>query len=168
MAVNLGALAIGALAGCGVTAAVWFGMSQGLGQEPDWLLSIEGAQAESVPNPDGTYTVMLSNVDPRVIAFTDRPIRDAEYWLTSDVIRNWPEIFKESSPNAVIAGRGSDGSYMEIPITLDSAAQEDSSLVFTVVGLSDNGSDLLSNAPVIDGPVFVFVDGCVCQLPSPG
>lgn len=168
MTSRIPAIVISVLVGAVLATAAWWVRGSWSNQEPEWLLSIAGSSALSVPNGDGTHTVTLSDVSPLVVAFTDRPQREADSWVTTDVVNNWSDLFVGSAPNAVLAGQREDGSYIEVPITVTSPSLQDSSLVFTGVALPGDGTDRLGDSSIINGPVYVFVDGSCTQLPSPG
>ena len=47
-------------------------------QTSNWLFSQTADGGSISPNDDGTWTLTLTDVDPVVLGFTDRPLREAQ------------------------------------------------------------------------------------------
>jgi hypothetical protein len=71
-------------------------------EQSQWLVVMNAEQANSVPNEDGTYTLMLYGVDDDMLAFTDRPNRLSGRLATADFIAQWNSTFSDSDPNAAL------------------------------------------------------------------
>jgi len=53
-----------------------------------------------------TYTLTLDGVDEEMLAFTDRPEREAQTWDTSAFLDYWANEFGDDPPNAVVSADG--------------------------------------------------------------
>ena len=73
--------------------------------EPEWLMVMNAETGEFQPAGD-SYTLTLGGVDEEMLAFTDRPEREAQTWDTSAFLDNWPNEFGGDPPNAVINANG--------------------------------------------------------------
>ena len=77
-----------------------------LNADTGWLLPPEVAQADS-DSTNGTsgYVLTLENASDVVAWYADRPNRQSGQESMRDFVENvWPEIFSETSPNAVLGG----------------------------------------------------------------
>ncbi len=82
---------------------------------PSWLFT-EGAGGGTFrTNADGTHTLTLTDLDPTVTAFTDRPERDTALVPFDLLFSSWARLFADSPPNAVLVEhdpRGDTSSYV--------------------------------------------------------
>ena len=53
-----------------------------------------------------TYTLTLAGVDEEMLAFTDRPERQAQTWDTAAFLDAWASEFDGDPPNAVVSASG--------------------------------------------------------------
>ena len=53
-----------------------------------------------------SYTLTLEGVDAQMLAFTDRPEREAQTWNTSEFLDYWQNEFGGDPPNAVVSADG--------------------------------------------------------------
>jgi hypothetical protein len=102
-----------------------------------WLFSHMATAGTVTGNADGSLTVTLSRVDPHVIAFTDRPDRDAGITAASDFYDSWETLFADAAPNAVLVEHLANGSNDSLVVTMYSPTLTDDDLQFRTVLLED-------------------------------
>ena len=73
--------------------------------EPEWLMVMNAETGQFQPAGD-TYTLTLEGVDAQMLAFTDRPERQAQTWDTSAFLDYWANEFGDDPPNAVVSADG--------------------------------------------------------------
>ena len=73
--------------------------------EPEWLMVMNAETGEFQPAGD-TYTLTLEGVDAEMLAFTDRPERQAQTWDTAAFLGAWASEFGDDPPNAVVSADG--------------------------------------------------------------
>ncbi|PQM58264.1 MAG: hypothetical protein CL523_06680 [Actinomycetales bacterium] len=73
--------------------------------EPEWLMVMNAETGEFQP-AGNTYTLTLAGVDAEMLAFTDRPERQAQTWDTSEFLDYWANEFDGDPPNAVVSADG--------------------------------------------------------------
>ena len=73
--------------------------------EPEWLTVMNAETGQFQPAGD-TYTLTLDGVDAQMLAFTDRPERQAQTWDTIAFLDYWASEFGDDSPNAVVSADG--------------------------------------------------------------
>ena len=73
--------------------------------EPEWLMVMNAETGECQKVGD-TYTLTLDGVDTQMLAFTDRPEREAQMWDTSAFLDYWANKFGDDPPNAVVSADG--------------------------------------------------------------
>ena len=73
--------------------------------QPEWLMVMNAETGEFQPAGD-TYTLTLAAVDEEMLAFTDRPERQAQTWDTAAFLDAWASGFGDDPPNAVISANG--------------------------------------------------------------
>ena len=73
--------------------------------QPEWLMVMNAETGECQKVGD-TYTLTLDGVDAQMLAFTDRPEREAQMWDTSAFLDYWANEFDGDPPNAVISADG--------------------------------------------------------------
>lgn len=165
-------------------AALWHFSRDGDGQV-SWLFSHTSDGATLAPNPDGTYKLMLTGADQHVIAFTDRPGRDAAIISTADLVDAWPTMFADSDPNAVLVEHEHAQAADSMVVELSDPVWAGDSLTFSAKIKADEaiGTSLRQIANVLhdDVPatlskVSLFVDDasfaavtytCSVQPPTP-
>jgi hypothetical protein len=62
---------------------------------------MKATQGEFQETTDGEYTLTLTGVKPGMLAFTDRPDRQAQRWDTTEFFNYWANEFGDDPPNAV-------------------------------------------------------------------
>lgn len=108
-------IAGGALA---VAAGLWWTFDQGQDESPNWLFSHTATAGTLMENEDGGYTLTLTGIDPHVMAFTDRPVRDSAIVATTALVDAWPTLFATSPPNAVLVEHNAQGDADSVVMTL--------------------------------------------------
>ena len=73
--------------------------------QPEWLMVMNAETGEFQPAGD-TYTLTLAGVDAEMLAFTDRPERQAQTLDTSAFLDYWANEFGDDPPNAVVSADG--------------------------------------------------------------
>ena len=101
-----------------IAGATWWTIDRGQDQNPNWLLSHAASAGTLVKKSDGGYTLTLTGIDPHMMAFTDRPIRDAVIVPAGELIVNWPNLFADSPPNAVLVEHNPKGNTDSVVLTL--------------------------------------------------
>jgi len=108
--------------------------------------------------------LILSNVKPNVVAFSDRPFRKAKYISAITLSKLWQDSrsadsFKKDPPNAVIVASNANGtSSKDMVVELTSAQYSDNKLTFTFKTLKGD-LDGVTNEPSL------FIDtGGLMQL----
>ena len=75
--------------------------------EPEWLMVMNAETGEFQKDTTGAdYTLTLVWVDEEMLAFTDRPEREAQTWDTSEFLDYWANEFGDDPPNAVVSATG--------------------------------------------------------------
>ena len=101
-----------------IAGATWWTFDRSQDQNPSWLFSHTASAGSLVKQSDGNYTLTLTGIDPHVMAFTDRPIRDAVIVPAGELIVNWPTLFADSPPNAVLVEHNPSGNTDSVVLTL--------------------------------------------------
>ena len=99
-------------------------------EQPQWLMVIKATQGEFQESTGGDYTLTLTGVEPDLLAFTDRPERQAQRWYTTKFLNDWADEFNTDPPNAVI--RGGNG---ETAITINDPEVSGDTVTFTATPL---------------------------------
>ena len=73
--------------------------------QPEWLMVMNAETGEFQPAGD-TYTLTLGGVDAEMLAFTDRPERQAQTRDTTKFLDYWANEFGDDPPNAVVSADG--------------------------------------------------------------
>ena len=73
--------------------------------QPEWLMVMNAETGEFQPAGD-IYTLTLGGVDEEMLAFTDRPERQAQTWDTTKFLDYWANEFDDDPPNAVVSADG--------------------------------------------------------------
>ncbi len=75
--------------------------------EPEWLMVMNAESGEFQKDTTGAdYTLTLVWVDEEMLAFTDRPEREAQTWDTAAFLDAWASEFGDDPPNAVVSADG--------------------------------------------------------------
>ena len=109
----------------------------------------EGAFQETT---DGNYTLTLTGVDAEMLAFTDRPVREAQTWDTTGFLDDWTNGFGDDPPNAVISADS------ETAITIYNPQAVGDTVTFTATPLP--GQDIPTG--VINQPTL-FIAKLLCK-----
>lgn len=163
----------------GATGAWWW-INRSAGSTPSWLFSQSADSGTLVEQADGSYVLTLSGVDPEVVAFTDRPVRDAAIIDSEGLVQAWPDFFAGSAPNAVLVEHGPDGQKASAVLTLTRVTSNADTLTFGATLITDKvprGLDTLAASPNSAPPtsfasVSLFIDAAniscsvtTCQSP---
>ena len=73
--------------------------------QPEWL-TVMNAETGQFQPAGNTYTLTLGGVDAQMLAFTDRPEREAQTWDTAAFLDAWANEFGDDPPNAVVSADG--------------------------------------------------------------
>lgn len=127
-------------------------------QTSNWLFS-QTADAGSIsPNGDGTWTLTLTDVDPVVLAFTDRPLRDAQAGTAERLVEAWPDMFGDSNPNGVVVAHNAEGATNSAVVELMDPAIDGSTMTYTVKVLTNEGGPAEPGRSYSFEQVSVFID----------
>ena len=75
--------------------------------QPEWLMVMNAETGEFQKDTTGAdYTLTLVWVDEEMLAFTDRPEREAQTWDTAAFLDAWASEFAGDPPNAVVSANG--------------------------------------------------------------
>ena len=75
--------------------------------QPEWLMVMNAETGEFQKDTTGAdYTLTLVWVDEEMLAFTDRPEREAQTWDTAAFLDAWASAFGDDPPNAVVSANG--------------------------------------------------------------
>lgn len=125
---------------------------------PSWLFVLTAPTATTAVD-EGSVTVSLSRPE-HVLAFTDRPARDAHFVRSDWLAEHWQELFSADPPNAVLTAQGEDGRAIEAAVEVLTLDGDDARLVATVVGI-DGGPVQL---PAEISRVQLFVDDTIVPV----
>ena len=98
--------------------------------------------------------LILDDINPSVIWFTDRPVRKSGRANVQVFIGNWPkgtDSFSVDPPNAAVVGRSDEGEF-EIALELLEPSWVGGKLVFPVLALSDQ---LPTALDLVDAHLFI-------------
>ncbi|MCH9738128.1 MAG: hypothetical protein K0U42_05155 [Actinomycetia bacterium] len=98
-------------------------------KQPEWLMVMRGEQGEFQKGSGGEYTLTITGVKPEMLAFTDRPERQAQIWDTTAFLDYWVSEFNTDPPNAVISADS------EAAITINSPKISGDTVTFTATPL---------------------------------
>lgn len=142
-------------------------------QSSNWLFS-QTADAGSIsPNGDDTWTLTLTDVDPVVLGFTDRPLRDAQAGTVERLVEAWPAMFGDSNPNGVVVAHNDRGDTNSAVVELMDPKLNDSTLTYTVRVLTNEGGPAEAGMSYNFEQVSVFIDDVpvtswACESPNGG
>lgn len=104
---------------------------------PAWLFSHTADGGTLTSNGDGTYALTMSGIDPKVMAFTDRPDRQTAILTAQDLVDAWPSMFADSAPNAVLVEHDPSGDTDSLVVVLTDPRLDGGTLSYTVEILED-------------------------------
>ena len=142
-------------------------------QTSNWLFS-QTADAGSIsPNGDDTWTLTLTDVDPVVLGFTDRPLRDAQAGTVERLVEAWPAMFGDSNPNGVVVAHNDNGDTNSTVVELIDPELDGSTMTYTVRVLTNEGGPAEPGATYNFEQVSVFIDDVSvsswsCENPNSG
>jgi len=125
-----------------IAGATWWTIDRGQDQNPSWLFSHTAAGGTLLEQSNGGYTLTLTDIDPHVMAFTDRPVRDSSIMPAAELIEQWPTLFASAPPNAVLVEHNPSGNTNSVVLTLSNprlttAANADATLTFDATLIPD-------------------------------
>ena len=124
----------------------------------NWLFS-QTADAGSIsPNGDGTWTLTLTDVDPVVLAFTDRPLREAQAGSAERLVEAWPDMFGDANPNGVLVAHNAEGATNSAVVELMDPAIDGRTMTYTVKVLTNEGGPAEPGRSYSFEQVSVFID----------
>ena len=127
--------------------------------EPEWLTVMNAETGQFQPAGD-TYTLTLAGVDEEMLAFTDRPERQAQTWNTIEFLDAWANEFGDNPPNAVVSADG-----VRVAVTLSDprvgmSARDDGAVTPTAGAVTFTATPLPGQEPptsIITQPTL-FID----------
>ena len=142
-------------------------------QESNWLFSQTADSGSISPNGDDTWTLTLTEVDPNVMAFTDRPLREAQSGSVDKLVEAWPTIFADSNPNGVVVAHNATGETNSAVVELTDPQLNGSTMTYTVRVLTNEGAAAEPGTSYDFEQVSVFIDDVsvtswVCESPTGG
>ena len=142
-------------------------------EKESWLFVIHSRNAQI-----SEKQLVLQDVDPSVLAFTDRPIRKTAMLEYADFVANWPLAFDYKNPNATVSYFDKEGNYHGDVVELIDPKVVGETIVFGIKAI-DNATietkkDLGETAVFIDGGVSIGkekaiinqIDGNSASFPS--
>ena len=135
--------------------------------QPEWLMVMNAETGEFQP-AGNTYTLTLDGVDAEMLAFTDRPEREAQTWDTSEFLDAWANEFGNDPPNAVVSADG-----VRVAVTLSDprvgmSARDDGAVTPSAGAVTFTATPLPGQEPptiVITQPTL-FIDDAFCWSAS--
>jgi hypothetical protein len=128
------------------------------GEEANWLFSQTADGGSISPNGDDTWTLTLTDVDPVVLAFTDRPLREAQAGSVEKLVDSWPELFGDSNPNGVVVAHNQSGATNSAVVELMAPKLNGSTLTYMVRVLTNEGGPAEAGLVYNFEQVSVFID----------
>ena len=128
--------------------------------EPEWLMVMNAETGECQKVGD-TYTLTLDGVDTQMLAFTDRPERQAQMWDTSAFLDYWANEFDGHPPNAVISADGVRVALMLSDPRVGMSTRDDGAVTPTAGAVTFTATPLLGHEErdiTFDQPTL-FIDG---------
>jgi len=112
--------------------------------EPEWLMVMNAETGECQKVGD-TYTLTLDGVDAQMLAFTDRPERQAQMWDTSAFLDYWANEYGDDPPNAVISADGVRVALMLSDPRIGMSARDDGAVTPTAGAVTFTATPLLGH-----------------------
>ena len=150
------------------------GNSSADGEETaNWLFSQTADGGSISPNGDDTWTLTLTDVDPVVLGFTDRPLREAQAGSVEKLVDSWLELFGDSNPNGVVVAHNQSGATNSAVVELMEPKLNGSTLTYTVRVLTNEGGPAEAGVNYDFEQVSVFIDDVsvtswACESPNGG
>lgn len=127
-------------------------------QMSNWLFSQTADAGSIAPNDDGTWTLTLTDVDPVVLAFTDRPLREAQAGSVERLVEAWPDMFGDANPNGVVVAHNDRGATNSAVVELMDPVLEGNTMTYTVRVLTNEGGTAEPGQSYSFEQVSVFID----------
>ncbi len=142
-------------------------------EQSNWLFSQTADAGTISPNGDDTWTLTLTNIDPVVLGFTDRPLREAEAGSVEKLVEAWPTMFADSNPNGVVVAHNSQGETNSAVVELMDPQLDGSTMTYMVRVLTNEGGPAAPGVTYDFEQVSVFIDDVpvtswVCENPNGG
>lgn len=142
-------------------------------EEANWLFSQTADGGSISPNGDGTWTLTLTDVDPVVLGFTDRPLREAQAGTVERLVEAWPAMFGDADPNGVVVAHNQSGATNSAVVELIDPQLNGSTMTYTVRVLTNEGGPAEPGVTYDFEQVSVFIDDVpvtswACESPSGG
>lgn len=142
-------------------------------QVSNWLFSQTADGGSIAPNGDGTWTLTLTDVDPVVLGFTDRPLRDAQAGSAERLVEAWPTMFADSNPNGVVVAHNEEDATNSAVVELMDPTLDGSTMTYMVRVLTNEGGPAEPGVTYDFQQVSVFIDDVpvtswVCENPNGG
>lgn len=165
---------VAALAALAVLAAACTSGSSGSSGDAQQLMSQTAASGSWTRTGD-THTLILNDVSPSTVVFTERPERSAESIPTASLVSSWGDAFGDDPPNAAVVLSDADESADTIVATLHHPRYDPSARTLTYsadlvpAGTDTGGLDGVASGtdesiPSEFGAVAVFIDGTDAPL----
>lgn len=162
----LGAVLIGGM--------VWWFTDHQESSTSSWLFSHTADGGTLEEQPDGSYRLTLTGIDPHVMAFTDRPARDTQIIGVQALTDAWDELFESAPPNAVLVEHDSQGEADSLILELTNPEIDGGSLTFSAQVLNDERAQdvsglvgtLHSATPNTFNEASLFIDDIDCPPDS--
>lgn len=170
----VGVIAAGFVLGGFALGAVWqISRTPTEAETSQWLFSHTANNGSISPNTDGTWTLTLTDVDPVVLGFTDRPLRDAQAGSVERLVEAWPVMFGDANPNGVVVAHNATGDTNSAVVELMDPVLAGSTLTYTVRVLTNEGGEAAANTSYDFEQVSVFIDDVsvtswACENPNGG
>ncbi len=160
-------LALGAVL---IGGGVWWFTDRQDAEDSSWLFSHTADGGAIEQQPDGSYRLTLTGIDPHVMAFTDRPVRDTQIMGIQALADSWDELFANAPPNAVLVEHNSQGQADSLVLELTSPQVEGDSLTFSARVLDNESAQgvrgligtLRSDIPSTFDEASLFIDDINC------
>ena len=115
----------------------------------------------------------MTDVDPVVLGFTDRPLRDAQAGTVERLVEAWPAMFGDSNPNGVVVAHNDRGDTNSTVVELIDPELDGSTMTYTVRVLTNEGGPAEPGVTYNFEQVSVFIDdvsvtGWVCESLTDG
>lgn len=126
------------------------------GPTPQWLFAQSAGSASLEVADDGSVRLVLRDVDPHTLAFTDRPARQASTSTVERLVAEWDTAFGADPPNAAVVDHGDPSGLLAM--TLADPKLTGSTLSFAATPIDGSGRDWSAAAFASKGTVSVFID----------
>jgi hypothetical protein len=153
---------------------VWFFTDRQDSADSSWLFSHTADGGTLEAQPDGSYRLTLTGIDPHVMAFTDRPVRDTQVIGIQALADAWDELFESAPPNVVLVEHNSQGEADSLALELTNPEVRGDSITFSAQVLDEEGAQgvsglvgtLHSDVPSTFNEASLFIDDIDCPPDS--